>query len=194
MEFIKGGERPLHGGGKRAAGTGCTDQLGQQGIELGGWCIAEITAPIDPYPGARWFFIAGDGAATLRHDAGLHRVASGCADRRLVGKAERGQRGAARDVELRFHKVDTGDLLRNRVFDLDAWITFYEVIGAALRRDQEFDGTGVDIVGCLGKRDRIIEHILPECWVEAGGGGDLDDFLMTNLYRAIAFVQMHGLA
>ena len=64
--------------------------------------------------------------------------------------------GAARDEDLRLDEVDSGDLLRNGVLDLDSWVDLDEVV-PLLRVDEELHRPGVLVLRSLREPDGIEE-------------------------------------
>ena len=104
------------------------------------------------------------------------------------------QRRAGGDAELRFDNVDAGDLLGDRVLDLDARIAFDEVVLAGLRHDQELDRAGVDIVRGPSQSDRVGEELVSRCLGKRRRGRDLDDLLVPSLNGAVPLVQVHDVA
>ena len=118
---------------ERARGARLADQLGQQRIELRRRRQADVAAGIDPHARPRRFAIGGERAGALRDDARLHGIAARHADRLLVGQAQRGERSARGDAELRLDQVEAHHLLGDRVLDLDARIALDEEVLARLR-------------------------------------------------------------
>ena len=107
----------------------------------------------------------------------------------LLLKAELGERLTRGDAHLRLHEVDVGDLLGDRVLDLDARVHLDEdVLALALTGgvEQELDGSGVDVPDRLRERDRVSVHRLADILIEVGGRSDLDHLLVSPLHRAVA--------
>ena len=112
---------------------------------------------------------------------------------RVLGEAEVGQRRAGGDEHLRLHEVDGGDLLGDRVLDLDAGVHLDEDVVAG-GVEQELDGAGVLVADLAGEADRVGAHAVPDLGVEVGRGGDLDDLLVAALHRAVALVEVDDAA
>ena len=91
------------------------------------------------------------------------------------------------------HQVDVGDLLGDRVLDLDAGVHLDEHV-AAVGGEQELDRAGVDVADLPGERDGVGAHALAEVRVEVGGRGDLDDLLVPPLHRAVALEEVDDVA
>ena len=125
--------------------------LASSGSNCGGGAQPEVAAGIDPHAGPRRLAIGGDRAGALRDDARLHGIAARRADGLLVGQAQRRQRGAGGDAELRLDQVEARDLLGDRVLDLDARIALDEEVLAGLGIDQELDGAGVHVAARRGQ-------------------------------------------
>ena len=86
----------------------------------------------------------------LGRQARLDRVA---VDRDVVlGEAQRLARG---DAELLGDEVAAGDLLGDRVLDLDAAVALEEEVLAGRGVDHELDGPEVDVADRAGERDRV---------------------------------------
>ncbi len=102
--------------------------------------------------------------------------------------------GALQDVDLRLDDVDAGDLLGDRVLDLDARIDLDEVEFAGIGIHQELDRAGADIAGRLGDLQRVAAQLVALGVVEIGRRRALDDLLVAPLDRAVALEQMDGVA
>lgn len=180
--------------GERRAGRAGADQLGEQWIEYGRRCVAEIAATVDPDAGARRLLVAGNGPGAARHHAKLHRMAARLANGGLVGEAERGERFATGDAELARHQVDPGDLLAHRMLDLDAGVALDEVVRAVFRREQELHRAGVHIVGGAGEAHGIVQDALAQRRRQTACGGDFDDLLIADLHGTVPLPQMQRAA
>ena len=112
---------------------------------------------------------------------------------RLLRQAEVVEGLAAGDAQLGADEVDVGDLLGDRVLDLDARVHLDEDV-AAVGREQELDRAGVDVADLLGERDGVGAHPLAQLGVEVGGRGDLDDLLVAPLDRAVPLEQVDHVA
>ena len=97
-------------------------------------------------------------------------------------------------MELRLDQIDAGHLLGDGVLDLDTRVALDEIVLAGVRRHQELDGAGVEVVRRLHQLDGIGENPLPKRVVEAGRRRRLDDFLIAQLNRAVALVQVQDVA
>ena len=131
----------------------------------------------------------------LRRDAALQRRAAELD--RVLQEAELGEGLARGDAHLRLHEVDVGDLLGHGVLDLDAGVHLDEdgFAGArAGRLEQELHGAGVDVADRAGERDGVRGERIADRGVEVRRGCDLDDLLVPALHRAVALVEVDGLA
>jgi hypothetical protein len=115
-------------------------------------------------------------------------------DQPLVVEIEVGESGPAGDGELGFDQVDARHLLGDRVLDLDAGVALDEEVLAGLRRNQELDGSGVDVAGGPDQLDGVRVEPGGNGQVEVGGGRDLDDLLVALLHRTVPFVQVDGVS
>ena len=106
---------------------------------------------------------------------------------------EVGQRLARGDPQLRADEVDVGDLLGDRVLDLDARVHLDEDV-APVGVEQELDGARVDVADLPGERDGVGADPLAQLGVEVGRGRDLDDLLVAPLHRAVALVEVDDVA
>ena len=174
--------------------TRLANQLGQQGVELRRRRQPEIAASVDPNTGARGFAVGAQRAGAQRDDAGLDRKTPGLADRLLVGQAQRSERRAGSNPELRFDQVQAGDLFGDGVLDLDPRIAFDEAVLTGLRVDQELHRAGVLVARSACQFQRIVEHPLAQRAIKVGRRGDFDQLLVAQLHRAIALVQVNDLA
>ena len=158
---------------------------------------------IHPDSGTAWRTVgrdlAGVGAEPsgriLGRDAALQRYA---AELDLVlTEAELGQALPRCNTDLRLHDVDIRHLFGHSVLDLNAWVHFDEdVLSCTLTNgvEQEFDGAGIDVANRPGESDRIRVEPLAYLVAQVRRWGDLEDFLVATLNRAVAFEEMHGLA
>jgi len=74
------------------------------------------------------------------------------------------------------------------VFDLDPSVHLEEVEVTVLV--EELDGAGAAVPGFGNARSGGFTEFLPRLFVEDRRGRLLDEFLLTTLYRAVAFVEM----
>ena len=79
------------------------------------------------------------------------------------------------------------------VLDLDTRVDFDEVVSAHLV-DQELGGACVSVPDALRQFDRVAENRLANLLGEVSRGGDLDDFLMSALDRAVALEEVDRVA
>ena len=156
--------------------------------------VAHVAVRVHAHAGAGGFLVGGQGTGAARDDAGLDRETAGCADGLLVGEPQGLEAHARRDAELRLDEIDAGDLFRDRVFHLDARVAFDEVVVAGLGRDQELHRAGIDVAGSLDQLHGVGVDSRTQAGVQTGGGRCLDDLLVAQLHRAVAFVQVHGIA
>ena len=127
----------------------------------------------------------------LGGDAALER---GAAQRDgLLGQAEVGERLAGGDAQLRLHEVDVGDLLGDRVLDLDARVHLDEDV-VAVAVEQELDGARVAVADVPGEPHGVGADPLAQLRVEVRRGRDLDDLLVAALHRAVALEQVDHVA
>ncbi len=123
-------------------------------------------------------------------DAPLHRMAAR-PRRRLRVEADRAQRRAARDRELRLHEVDAEHRLGHRVLDLQPRVGLDEDEGQVAGRgvDQEFEGREADESGGAGERERRRGQPVAQVRRQARTRRDLDQLLEAPLQRTVAFAE-----
>jgi len=143
---------------------------------------------IDAYTDAGRFFIRGECTDALSHHACLDGVADGCSE---ICQAKFRYRSAGSDFELAGDKVDAHDLFCNRVLNLDARITFDEVVSPGFRLNEILYCPGVGIISRLGKRKRTREKIVADAGIKVRCWRNFDDLLIALLYRTIPFTQMN---
>ena len=96
------------------------------------------------------------------------------------------------DTQLPFDEVEPGDHFGDRMLDLQARVHLEEIeLGAV---EQELDRAGAAITDRLCRRHRRCAHRRARRVGQARGRGFLDDFLVAALQRAVALVQVHGVA
>ena len=175
-------------------------ELDQHRVEVGADLGAdEDRAAVEPDAGATGGAVGRDPAGVgaelvgrvLGGDPALQR---GAADLQgLLRQAEVREGLAAGDAQLRADQVDVGDLLGDRVLDLDARVHLDEHV-AAVGGEQELDGAGVDVADLLGEGDGVGAHPLAQLRVEVRGRGDLDDLLVASLHGAVALEEVDDVA
>jgi hypothetical protein len=99
---------------------------------------------------------------------------------------------AGRDTKHGLHDVDAGDHFGHGVLDLKPGIDLQEIIAVAA--DDEFDRTDATIAEPVPKPDGILKHPFAKRGRQVGGGGFLNQLLMTTLQRAFALKQMDDVA
>ena len=104
------------------------------------------------------------------------------------------QRMALRHENLRAHQVDARNDFRDSVLDLDARVHLDEEPFAAFDIVKKFDRARVVVADLLRQPRRGRAQFLAHLFVEPDARRDLDDFLVSPLHRAIAFVQVQHLA
>ena len=143
--------------GKVRAAAG---QLDEHRVEVGAHLGAdEDGAAVEAHAAAAGGAVDRDGAGVgteavgrvLRRDAALHREALG-ADV-VLAQPHRRERVARRDLHLHDDEVDVGDLLGDRVLDLDARVHLDEDVAPVLA-EEELDGAGVDVADRAGEARR----------------------------------------
>ena len=112
---------------------------------------------------------------------------------RLLVQPQLGQRGAGRDAQLGDDQVPLGDLLGDRVLDLDPRVHLDEDVLPPLV-EQELHGARVDVADVRGEGHRVGADPAAQRRVQVGGRGDLDDLLVPALHRAVPLVEVHHVA
>ena len=79
------------------------------------------------------------------------------------------------------------------VLDLDAGVDLDKVV-AVLLINQELGGSGVLVLDILGQLDGIVQNGVADRGRKRLGWGNLDDFLVTTLDRAITLKQMDNIS
>ena len=91
------------------------------------------------------------------------------------------------DHDLRFHDIDTGNFFSDRVLYLDSRVHFDKVELVGVGINEKLNGAGVLIADLFTDRDGSVTESLSDFGKQIGGWRDLHNFLMSTLYRAIAF-------
>jgi hypothetical protein len=174
-------------------GRAAADHLGQQGIVIRAGDVAGVAVAVDPHPRPRRRLVGLQASAAGNHlalggqglqiDARLDREA---ARRRRGGEADILQGFAGGQADLGLDEIDAGDLLGDRVLDLQAGVGLDEGEVAALGVEQELDGPQGLVAHRRGDAHRRLEEALAQVVGKAGGGGDLDDLLVAALQGAVA--------
>ncbi len=134
------------------------------------------------------FRVFGRDAALDREAVDAHVFLLRQIERRLV------ELGPLRDQDLRAHDVDARHHLGHRVLDLNARVDLDEVPLLRVRIHQELDRPGVHVVRLAGDRHRRIAQSAARLVGKIRRRGELHDFLMPALHRAVALVQVHHAA
>ena len=95
---------------------------------------------------------------------------------------------------LRLDDVDSGDFFSDGVLDLNTWIDLDEIKRPGVDIHQEFDGSSAHIACRIGNLQRIFAEFLTLFGIQIRCRRTLDNLLVTSLYGAIAFKQVHGIA
>ncbi len=200
-EFAQGAVHALQGGGEGAARGGDFDQqrVVKRRDRAPGRAHAGVEADAEAGGAA-----VGDDLAVIRGEV-VGRVFRG--DPALHGEAVarhgvlrgQGQLGpvqvrARGDEDLRADEVDAGDLLGHGVLHLDARVHLDEEPLVAVVVVEELDGAGVVVADALGDLDRGLAEVGADIVRQIDRRGDLDDFLMAPLHRAITLVQVEHAA
>jgi hypothetical protein len=82
------------------------------------------------------------------------------------------------NLDLRSDNVDTSDLLRDRVLDLDSRVDLNEVVSTLLV-DQKLGGTGVSVLDSTGELEGVVKDGLSDRFSEVRRRGDLDDLRIS---------------
>ena len=188
------------GAGRAGAGLfqggAAHDHLGQQAVVGGAGDVTGVARAVDPHPRPAGRLVGGDqtpagqGAAIgrqgLQVDPRLHREALRGGGLR---QADLGQGLAGGQLDLDPDQVKAGDLLGDRMFDLQPGVGLDEG-EAALAVDQELDGRQGPV---LGRRAQLLGRLVQGLAQGVGQGrrGDLDQLLVAPLDRAVAVAGRH---
>src|SRR5262249_42791618 len=102
-------------------------------------------------------------------------------------------RPALGDLDLQPHQVETGDLLGDGMFDLEARVHLEEV-ELAVRCEDELDGPGSDVADGPGCPTRRRAQTLAQPGIDPGRRRLLDHLLVAALDRALALAQVDDCA
>ncbi len=175
------GQRPAGTLERLGPGGAGDDELGHQGVEGARHGLALLIAGVDPDAGAGGGVPAGDGAGGGQESAprvlGVDAELDGMAARPRIVVADLLSRG---DPEHLPHQIDAGDLLGDRVLDLEPGVHLKEGDRAVLA-DKELTRPGADVTGLA--QDRLGTRT--EQGLLLGGeerrGRLLDELLVTAL-------------
>ena len=176
------------------------DHLGQQCVEA--WMGLEAGMAMAIHPNARptgglvgaHRAAGGQRAAFGVHAFHIHAQLHGLAlGRRDVGlaQAQRGQGGALRQLQLRPHQVQPGDLLGHRVLHLKARVGLHEIEAARVRHiDQELEGAQAAQAHLACQAQRGFQQAVTQGRIQIRRGRDLHQLLVVALHGAIALPGM----
>lgn len=100
------------------------------------------------------------------------------------------ERISSSDEDLLLNKIDTGDLLGDGMFHLEAGVHFEEVEILVLV-DQEFNGTSALVTASFSESNSLGSHLVTGLRVEEGRGSLLDNLLVTSLHGALTLGHVH---
>ena len=135
---------------------------------------------------------AGRGHEAVIRILGIDAALDGVAAQLDVFLLE-GQRLTLSDTDLEMNEVGAGDQLGDGMFDLEPRVHFEE-IEVLLLIEEEFDRAGVGVPSGEREVNRSFAHALAEIRIDDGGGGFLDDLLVTSLDRAFALAEGDAVA
>ena len=142
------------------------------------------------------FRVFGGHAALQRvaaqRNVGLQRHTRGVAA--VLGFLVDANEAAFADADLGAHDVDPGDQLGHGVLHLDARVHLDEVALVVVGVHQKLHRAGVGVVHRAHQGQRAFAQLGPRCGIEVGRGRALHHLLVAPLHRAIALVQVHGVA
>ncbi len=198
-ELRQGAPGPPH---RRREICAAGDQLHEHGVEVradGRAGVRRAAVQPDPGPARRPVGVDDPG---VRPES-VRRVLGGDAALQcravqldlVLGEAEVCQALPRRDPQLRLDEVDVGDLLGDRVLDLDARVHLDEHVPAGVlprRVEQELDRARVDVAHLPGERHSVPAQGLPDAPVQSRSRGDLDDLLVPALDGAVPLEEVHG--
>ena len=180
------GERPAGALQRLGAVAAGDDQLGDQGVEGARDGLARYVAAVDAHAGtARWLPAgerAGGGHEVAARVLGVDPELDGVAADLGIVVAELLAGG---DAEHLAHQVDAGDLLGDRVLDLEPGVDLEEGDRAVLA-DEELARAGADVARLvedrLGRRVDALDLLVGQ----ERRGRLLDELLVAALQRAVA--------
>ena len=132
----------------------------------------------------------------LGRDAALHGMAAqrdGALRGTGVGRIVPDGRSLG-DADLGSHQVHAGDLLGDRMLDLDARIHLDEVEAVGVEIVEELHRAGVEVVRLARDGQRVSGQRFALRRNETRCRGALDDLLVAPLHRAVALEEMNDLA
>ena len=94
------------------------------------------------------------------------------------------------NLDLCLHNVDTGDLLGNGVFNLNAGVNL-DKIEFAVGSSQKFYGAGADVVNIFHQLDSSLADGFALFYRQSEGRSNFNQLLVAALYGAVALKQMH---
>ena len=194
------GHRPARLGHRVLEGAATAGELGQHRVEVGGDLGAGVRrTAVEADATAAGGAVGGDHAGVGTEVVGRvlggdPALQGGAADAHgLLAEAEVRQRLAGGDPELGLDQVDVGDLLGDRVLDLDPRVHLDEDV-VAVRVEKELHGAGVPVADLPREPDGVGAHPRPQVRVEVRRRRDLHHLLVPSLDRAVALEQVHHLA
>ncbi len=171
------------------------DQLQAHGVVVRRDGVAGVDRRIGAHTGAAGGVVTGDlaeaGQEVVTRLLGVDAELQGEAAILDVFLLDR-ERQTGGDADLLADDVDAGDFLGDGVLHLHAGVHFHEV--HLTLGEQELHGAGVLVTHRLGRTHGQVADIGALFRGELRAGGDLDEFLVAPLNRAIALEQVHGVA
>src|SRR5207249_1754394 len=100
---------------------------------------------------------------------------------------------AGGDGDLKLDEIEAGDLLGDRMLDLQARV-YFQKIKIEMRIYKKFDRAGIDVSSGARKAHGSIAHFFTQVRRDDRGRRFFDDFLMPALNGAFAFAERHNAA
>src|SRR5699024_2208377 len=170
------------------------DQFADQRVVVWWHVIAGINVRIHANARAAGRMILRD--APGRRDEGLRVFGVDAAFERMAADDDViltvAQRFTGGDAQLFGDQVHAGHHFGHRVFDLDAGVHFDKMEFTVFV--QEFERARATVADALAGGDTKLTDVLALLLGNAGSRAFLNDFLVTALYRAVAFAQVNTIA
>ena len=94
-------------------------------------------------------------------------------------------------LKLPANNIDTCDLLRHGVFNLNTRIDFNEIKLISIGIDKEFDRAGVFISGSLANSNCRITYLVSHCGRKVWSGSNFYYFLVSTLHGTVSLKKVY---
>ncbi|KAI6766709.1 hypothetical protein HG531_011931 [Fusarium graminearum] len=111
----------------------------------------------------------------------------------ILSKTELVQSSTSSNLNLGGNDIDSGNLLSDRVLDLNTRVDLNKVV-TVLLVNQELRSACIAVAGCLGQSDSVGKNVVTDFRGKILGRSNLNNLLVSSLDGAVTLVQVDDVA